>query len=150
MYLVVETMIEYFLYFFTWTFLLYWLHRLAHVSPVFKRFHRHHHVYVNKFGTGWHWNNLFLFNDDWPSTLDLWITEVVPTFVFCLITGQWWIMIFYYFWAAFIQEELEHRKNLNLYPLTFGSWHLRHHSRPDKNYGLFFPLWDKIFGTEIK
>jgi sterol desaturase/sphingolipid hydroxylase (fatty acid hydroxylase superfamily) len=143
-------MAEYFLYFLAWTFLLYWLHRSAHVLPSLRNFHRHHHVFVNRYNTGWHWNNLFLFNDNWASTVDLWITEVIPTFVYSWLTGQWWIMIFYYFWAAFLQEELEHRKNLNLYPLTCGMWHLKHHHRPNKNYGLFFPLWDKIFGTEMK
>lgn len=143
-------MVEYFFYFITWTFLLYWLHRLVHVLPVVKKFHREHHVYVNRHDTGWRLNNLFLFTDTWNSTIDLWITEVIPTFIFSWVTGQWWIMMFYYIWAAFIQEELEHRKNLNLYPFTSGEWHLKHHRRPNKNYGLFLPIWDKVFGTEIR
>jgi sterol desaturase/sphingolipid hydroxylase (fatty acid hydroxylase superfamily) len=140
----------YIFYFFTWTFVLYWIHRIGHRTPIIKDFHRHHHVYVNKNITTWHWNNLFLFNDDWPSTIDLWITEVIPTLLFSLITNQWWISIFYYIWAAFLQEPLEHRRGLNLPLLTCGSWHLKHHNRPDKNFGLFFPVWDRIFGTELK
>ena len=91
-----------------------------------------------------------MFNDDWPSTIDLWITEVIPTVIFSWITGQWWITVFYYLWAAFLQEPLEHKRGLNLPLLTCGDWHLKHHIRPDKNFGLFFPVWDKIFGTESK
>ena len=141
---------EYIFYFFLWTFVLYWIHRIGHKTPYVKEFHRHHHVYVIKTITGWHWNNLFLFNDDWPSTIDLWFTEVIPTIIFSWITGQWWIAIFYYVWAAFLQEPLEHRRGFNLPLLTCGEWHLKHHRRPDKNFGLFFPVWDRIFGTELK
>jgi sterol desaturase/sphingolipid hydroxylase (fatty acid hydroxylase superfamily) len=115
-----------------------------------QKFHRHHHVYINKTITSWHWNNLFLFNDDWTSTIDLWITEVIPTLIFSWLTGQWWIFAFYYVWAAFLQEPLEHKRNLDLPLLTCGKWHLKHHIRPDVNFGLFFPVWDKIFKTELK
>jgi sterol desaturase/sphingolipid hydroxylase (fatty acid hydroxylase superfamily) len=141
---------EYIFYFFTWTLVLYWIHRIGHKTPIVKTFHRHHHVYINQTVTGWHWNNLFLFNDDWISTVDLWITEVIPTLVFSWVTGQWWIAVFYYVWAAFFQETLEHKRNLNLPILTAGEWHLKHHVRPDKNFGLFFPVWDKLFKTEAK
>ena len=130
-----------------WTFVLYWTHRIGHKVPYIRDFHRHHHVYINKAITRWHWNNLFLFNDDWHSTVDLWITEVVPTLVFSLVTGQWWMSVFYYIWAAFLQESLEHRRKLNIPLLTCGEWHLVHHRRPDKNFSLFFPLWDQVFRT---
>jgi sterol desaturase/sphingolipid hydroxylase (fatty acid hydroxylase superfamily) len=61
--------------------------------------------------------------------------------------NAWWIMLLYYIWAAFLQEELEH-SNLNLYPFTAGQWHMVHHEHPDKNFGLFLPIWDIIFKTE--
>lgn len=110
--------------------------------------HWHHHVYALKNKTGWHWNNLFLFNDDWESTANLWISEVIPTILFCLITNQWWIAIWYYIWAAFLQENLEH-SNKDAYPFTFGKWHMRHHRTPNKNFGLFLPVWDRLFKTEM-
>jgi sterol desaturase/sphingolipid hydroxylase (fatty acid hydroxylase superfamily) len=82
------------------------------------------------------------------STLDLWITEVIPTLVFSLITGQWWISVFYYVWAAFVQEIIEHNPKVDLYPfLTSGKWHLIHHHNTSVNYGLFIPTWDILFGT---
>jgi sterol desaturase/sphingolipid hydroxylase (fatty acid hydroxylase superfamily) len=146
-------MIEIF-YFLCWTLMLYVIHRLVHMFSIFNKIHLDHHAYISKkINAGesmkWHWSNLFLFNDTWLSTLDLWITEVVPTIVFSLITGQWWIFAFYYIWAAFIQESIEHNPIINLYPLTSGRWHLKHHQNCKKNYGLFHPLWDKLFKTEI-
>jgi sterol desaturase/sphingolipid hydroxylase (fatty acid hydroxylase superfamily) len=134
-------------YFFSWTFLLYWVHRLVHAVPLLKKIHWHHHKFAIQNKLKWHWSNLFLFNDDYTSTLDLWITEVIPTMLFSYITGQWWIFIFYYIWAAFFQENLEHSQ-IDYYPFTSGKWHMVHHKTANKNFGLFFPVWDKIFKTE--
>jgi len=136
------------IYFLTWTLLLYCIHRIAHKVKFIKKFHNAHHVYVIKFGSpGWKLHNIILYTDDVPSTIDLYITEVIPTFIFSLITNQWWIFILYYIWAAFLQEELEHRKGLNLPLLTSGAWHLIHHKKANKNFGLFLPIWDILFGT---
>ena len=141
---------EHILAFLTWTFCLYWIHRAAHKTPVVMNVHRDHHRFINTNGkTNWHWNNLFLFNDTWTSTLDLWITEVVPTLVFSYVTGYWWISVFYYLWAALIQEIVEHNPKFSLYPfLTSGKWHLVHHREPGKNFGLFLPVWDILFKTQ--
>jgi sterol desaturase/sphingolipid hydroxylase (fatty acid hydroxylase superfamily) len=134
--------------FLTWTFLLYWIHRAVHKIPVINSLHWDHHKYINTHETFWHWNNIFLFNDTWASTVDLWITEVVPTIIFSYCTGEWWIFIFYYAWAAFLQETVEHNKKFNWYPfLTSGRWHLLHHKNNKINFGLFFPVWDILFQT---
>lgn len=134
--------------FLSWTFVLYWIHRAAHRSPLIKHLHRDHHKYINTHPTSWHWNNLFLFNDTWKSTADLWITEVIPTLLFSYVTGAWWISVFYYLWAALLQETIEHNSNFSIYPwLTSGRWHLVHHRNPKLNFGLFFPVWDILFGT---
>jgi lathosterol oxidase len=138
-------------YFLGWTLLLYWIHRIVHKLPYVKSWHWNHHSYILRYGMqGWHWNNLFLFNDTWTSTLDLWVTEVIPTILFSWITGQWWIFVFYYLWAAFLQESLEHNKNVNVPFFTSGRWHLVHHRHPNKNYGLFFSIWDIVFNTNKK
>lgn len=145
---------DYIFVFISWTLYLYVIHRVIHVVglrffPVAFNAHADHHRYINTHKqTTWHWNNLFLFNDTWMSTLDLWITEVIPTLVFSLITGQWWISVFYYVWAAFVQEIIEHNPKFDLYPfLTSGKWHLIHHHNTSVNYGLFIPAWDILFGT---
>lgn len=106
-----------------------------------------HHRYILKNKVSWHWSNLLLFNDNWSSTVDLWITEVIPTLVFSIITGEFWILAFYYFWTALIQEHIEHNDKVNVPLLTSGQWHLIHHYQANKNYGLFTPFWDLIFGT---
>lgn len=137
-------------YFFFWTLILYWLHRLSHSLKFLKQYHLDHHRFIFKNGntkSKWHVNNLLLYNDSMHSTIDLWLTEVIPTFLFALITGHWWIFVFYYVWAAFFQEFLEHKKGLNLLPFTFGDWHLVHHRNFNYNYGLFFPIWDIVFRT---
>ena len=139
------------IYFLLWTLLLYLIHRIIHHIPYLRSIHFNHHRHVNEnYGQmTWHWNNLFLFNDNWISTLDLWMTEVIPTILFSYLTSHWWIFCFYYIWTAFIQERVEHNPNIDLYPFTSGRWHLVHHKNFRKNYGLFHPFWDRIFQTEM-
>jgi sterol desaturase/sphingolipid hydroxylase (fatty acid hydroxylase superfamily) len=140
---------DYVFVFLLWTFCLYWIHRVGHEVPMIRDLHLSHHAFINKNRkNNWHWNNLFLFNDNWSSTLDLWVTEVIPTIIFSYITGYWFVSILYYVWAAFLQEALEHNPQLNLYPFTSGQWHLIHHKNVTRNFGLFLPLWDKMFKTE--
>lgn len=138
--------------FLLWTLMLYWVHRVGHKLPWIRKIHNYHHGYVNKYPERikWHWNNLFLYNDNWESTIDLWVTEVIPTIIFCIIFNSWWIFAIYYIWTALIQEHIEHNPNVNKYPFTSGKWHLIHHKDSRYNYALFFPLWDKVFGTEMK
>ena len=130
--------------------MLYWIHRAAHKIPLMNKYHSDHHAAINRMGTKsqWEWNNLVLFNDTWRSSIDLWITEVIPTLIFSFVINSYWPIIVYYFWAALLQEKLEHNKDLNLYPFTSGRWHLQHHACADKNYGLFVPIWDIVFKTE--
>lgn len=134
------------MYFFLWTLMLYWIHRIGHETPIVRGFHLDHHRHILSNHTTWHWNNLFLVNDNLRGTIDLWLTEVIPTLVFSCVTGEYWIFVFYYLWAALIQETIEHNKDFDLPLLTSGKWHLIHH-RSNYNYGLFFPVWDILFGT---
>ena len=135
--------------FLLWTLLIYWMHRLAHMLPVMSSFHMDHHKQVTDDTiTGLHWKNAFLWFDTFESTADQWLTEVIPTILFAWFTGHWWIAVFYYVWAAFIQEAIEHNPKFDFYPyITSGKWHLIHHEHPDKNYGVFLPIWDMMFGT---
>ena len=135
--------------FYGWLFVLYWVHRLAHAVPLLRQFHIDHHMYIlrTRSPQRWHWSNLFLFNDTYKSTIDLWITEVVPTVVFAAVFDTWEIAAFYYVWAAIFQEELEHNEKVNLPFFTFGRWHLVHHEHHRVNFGLFTDIWDTVFGT---
>jgi sterol desaturase/sphingolipid hydroxylase (fatty acid hydroxylase superfamily) len=114
-----------------------------------RKYHADHHAQVTEQTiTGLHWKNAFLWFDNWKSTVDQWLTEVIPTFILSAVTGHWWLFVAYYVWAAFIQEAIEHNPKVNFYPfLTSGKWHLIHHQDPNKNYGVFIPIWDLVFGT---
>ena len=144
---------EYILHFFAWNFVIYWVHVLGHKVQFMSQFHWDHHKYIlsqmegDKNPTGWHWNNLFFYNDTWKSTVDLWLTEVIPSLLYSWITGQWWVICFYWFWAAFIQETIEHNPKWDVFGLSAGKWHLLHHTGRDVNYGLMIPLWDILFRT---
>ena len=135
------------LYFFMWTFCLYWVHRAAHILPILKTYHFNHHKVINTNTIKWNWNNLLLYNDTKESTIDLWLTEVIPTCIISYITGQWWLIVFYYLWASLIQERVEHNKHFNIPLLTSGKWHLNHHKDGKCNYGLFTSIWDIVFKT---
>ena len=143
---------DYLLIFLLWTFVVYWMHRAAHVIPFMRRFHMDHHKQVtNQTINGLSWKNAFLWFDSKESTIDQWLTEVIPTIVISSIAGHWWLFVAYYIWAAFIQEAVEHNKKINLYPfITSGKWHLIHHDYANKNYGVFVPIWDIVFRTRKK
>ena len=135
-------------FFFLWTLLMYGMHRVMHSSKLLGYFHIQHHKVINNKETKWHWNNVLLYNDDMKSTIDLWITDVAPTLIFCYFTGQWWIFFVYYFYAAFFQENIEHSFNVNIPLISSGRWHLTHHKDSRYNYGFVFTFWDKLFKTE--
>jgi len=133
--------------FFIWTCLLYWVHRICHVTPYLKDIHWQHHQYVLGGQPQWMWQNIFLWSDDWGSTADLWVTEVIPTLAFCAVTGHWWIFVWYWIWTGFIQEWVEHNPKFDIWPFSAGKTHLVHHKYWKNNYSLFFPIWDHVFGT---
>lgn len=130
-----------------WTLMLYFLHRFAHAVPVLRDWHSAHHAQVDENATGWNWKNLFLWIDNKESTLDQWAIEIVPTFVFAWLTGAWYIALFYYVWAAFLQEWVEHNPNIDLPILTSGKYHLCHHNDQTRNFCVFIPAWDYLFDT---
>ena len=105
----------------------YWVHRLCHILPYLKEIHWKHHKYVNNTQPKWMWQNIFLYSDDWNGTLDIIVTEIIPTIIFCYLTNQWWILGVYYIWTAFIQEWVEHNPNVYLPPFSAGKTHLVHH-----------------------
>ena len=130
--------------------MLYCVHRLCHILPYLKEIHWKHHKYVTNTQPKWMWQNIFLYSDDWNGTLDIIVTEIIPTIIFCYLTNQWWILGVYYIWTAFIQEWVEHNPNVYLPPFSAGKTHLVHHEDWTKNYSLFFPIWDIVFGTYRK
>lgn len=137
--------------FLLWTFWLHTFHLMAHEFSFLWFFHQDHHKQVSSGTVGFSWKNLFLYFDTWKSTADQWFLEVIPTIAFALLFHAYWLLAFYYVWAAFIQEAIRHNPRFNAMPfLTSGQYHLIHHSHPDRNFGVFTWWWDWIGGTYQK
>lgn len=135
-------------YFLLWTLLLYWMHRAVHVLPYLKDIHKEHHRYVvrsKEYGIAL--KHLLLIHKSKDYTIDLWITEVIPTIVFSLLTGQIWILVVYYIWAALLQTTVKYDTNFDVFPITWGNWTLLHYRYNTKNFGSVFSLWDRLFKT---
>lgn len=139
--------------FLLWLLLIYGMHRASHKFEFLKYYHNDHHkrIYTGEYDGSFKLRHLLLIIDSKESIIDQWLTEVIPTIIFCLIFNCWWLLLFYYIYAAILSESFKHNKNFNWYPVIIsGRWHLIHHKNPTKNYGIIFPIWDKILGTEQK
>ena len=135
-------------YFLLWTLVLYWVHRAVHKLPYLKDIHKEHHRYVVRSKeSGIALRHLLLVHKSKDYTIDLWITEVIPTIVFSLLTGQIWILIVYYVWAALFQTSTKYDSNFDVFPITWGSWTLLHYRHNSNNFGSVFSLWDRLFKT---
>ena len=139
-------------YFLIWTLVIYWTHKAAHSFEWLWQFHQAHHEveYNGELEFSW-WNLVGWFND-WRSTLDQWITEVIPTGVFILIFPDAWpIAIFYYIDGFVLAEGLtDHNPRIDVPGLSMGRYHLLHHKNPNVNYDLYFRIWDRLFGTSAQ
>ena len=112
--IIINRQMEYLLYFMTWTFMIYWLHRTYHSIPFCMKFHQDHHTQIIE-GTGsnkWDWRHVFIWIDTWNSTVDQWIMEVIPTIIFSWITGQWWMCVFIGYGQHLCKKELNTILNL--------------------------------------
>jgi len=136
------------IYFFLWTLLLYGVHRLVHILPYIKKIHNEHHRYVMR-NKDWYikWEDLYLSRGNNKVTVDLWITEVIPTLLFCAVTGHWWIFGLYYGWSAFYEKTTKYNRDVDVFLVTWGMWTLTHYRRTTLNFGGIFSLWDMIFKT---
>jgi len=139
--------ITYIVMFLAWTLILYYVHRISHIVPFLKKIHLHHHNVVNSGQPHWEWQNIFLWSTDFGETKDLWVTEGIPTLIFCIVTGHWWIFIWWWIWTGLIAERIDHNPNFNVPFLVAGRFHLHHHKNYKVNYSHFFSLWDWVLGT---
>ena len=137
-------------YFLLWTLVIYVMHRVAHKAPFLWYFHRHHHQvsYRGEWEFSW-WNTLGWFND-WYSTIDQWLLEVIPTIA--LITAfpdAWPIGVYYYIDGFCLAEGItDHNPRICIPGLAMGRYHLRHHANLSVNFDQFTHFWDWVFGTK--
>lgn len=145
-------LLEFLLLLLLWTMMIYWTHRLAHRLPCLWRFHSAHHAveYKGEYEFSW-WNLVGWFND-WKSTIDQWLTEIIPTTLFVLVFPQAWPILVIYYVDGFVLAEglTDHNPRIDIPALSMGKYHLRHHADMSGNYDLYFRLWDKVFGTQLR
>ena len=137
-------------YWIIWTLVMYLMHRAAHDIPALWYFHRWHHMvtYQGEWEFSW-WNLVFWFND-WYSTVDQWIMEIIPTALFIYIFPETWPFgVYYYLDGVCLSEGItDHNPRICMPILSMGRYHLRHHANLGVNYDQFTHLWDWVFGTQ--
>ena len=137
------TIMSPFLYFFYQDLLFYIMHRLVHVSFLYKRIHYIHHLYRRP--SSWvgrisHWADSNLEN----------IAFTFPALFLPIHVDIWMgCMLFTFIWGNFIHDGTN---QISIPLLNDNVDHCLHHSYGEKNcnYGYYFNLWDKIFGTYKK
>lgn len=135
-------------YFLLWTGLLYGLHCLAHRSAFLWRFHRAHHQVKYDGSFEFSWRNLIGFYNDWPSTIDQWLLEILPTLSLILLFPRAWpIGILYFIDNIFAEGITDHNPRIRPPFLAMGRYHLAHHRDPQVNLDGFTQFWDWVFGT---
>jgi sterol desaturase/sphingolipid hydroxylase (fatty acid hydroxylase superfamily) len=145
--------------FFTWTFLIYALHRLAHVKNRlnFLYFiHRYHHR-VNYFTVAkrkLNWKCFFFYFGSWYETIDVLITMTLPAALLFFIFPPYgiYLLVFHYLYEVFLSESLlDHNPKIKGSVVNFFSWgkyHLSHNKDVRFNYSLIITFWDYVFKTQ--
>jgi sterol desaturase/sphingolipid hydroxylase (fatty acid hydroxylase superfamily)/predicted amino acid dehydrogenase len=148
-----ESIIWYFIFHATLVeFIYYWFHRLLHVSCVYKNFHSYHHKSINTEPTT---GLSFEFVERFSYTL---LFSIPPLCVSLLGNNSLVTFCGYIIWFDIMNEgghinfevlpDWFHRSPLRwiFYSPTF---HSIHHTKFKKNYTLFMPWCDILFGTAI-
>lgn len=125
----------------------YWLHRLMHINPFYKWFHKghHHSIIVSSFTS-------FSF-DFLESIMQLFFFYIL---LFTLPIHLYSLLFMLIFMT--ISAVINHL-NFEVFPEWFfttfpfnqfigATHHALHHKEYRTNYGLYFTFWDKIMGTE--
>lgn len=138
-------------YFLGWTFIAYWTHRAAHAFDFLWKFHREHHVVVYEGKFEFSWWNLVGWVNDWKSTLDDWLTEIIPLGLYIWIfPAAWPVVIYYYIDSSLSEGILDHNPRIDVPGLAMGRYHLAHHDDMRVNFDNYTRLWDWVFGTRNK
>ncbi len=150
--------IELIIVFFAWTFLTYWLHRLAHIKSkyniLYKLHTAHHEVNYFKGGEKFSIGYLFFYFGDIRVTVDVLLTITLPLILLTFLYPSQGLvlLVFHYLHEVFLSERLlDHNPKIKGYIthyFAWGSYHLEHHRNPRSNYSAFVTLWDKIFRTQ--
>ena len=145
-----------------WTFIIYWMHRLAHIhhprNPLWQ-LHRAHHAigYLSapSQSTWPRFGQFLLWLGSWRASLDVIVSMTIPAIVIAIIIPRYGVplLIFHYFYELFCSEyALDHNPNIQggiTRVFAWGDFHLLHHMTPRNNFCLIITLWDRVFRTAV-
>ncbi|MCB1325913.1 MAG: sterol desaturase family protein [Spirochaetales bacterium] len=147
--------------FLLWTFIIYWLHRIGHIShpwnPLYELHKAHHKInYFRQDASPWpDLGQFFFWLGDWKTSLDVFLVMTVP------LLGITWLwpafglplLVFHYVYEVFLSEAmLDHNANIRGFTTRYFAWgnfHLYHHVDQKTNYSLMTTLWDWVFGSAV-
>ena len=126
--------------------LMYGLHRVAHLGPIYRLIHRVHHAYDNPTATALyalHPGEVLGFGSLWVVLLCVWdfslgsvVGYTALNLVFGLV-GHLGIEVFPAGWARGPVTGL----------VSTATFHNQHHASPTHNMGFYTTIWDRWFGT---
>ncbi|PSN20297.1 hypothetical protein C7271_02930 [filamentous cyanobacterium CCP5] len=125
----------------------YFMHRLFHVRPLFQWFHRGHHR--SRPPTPWTFFAMEPLESFIQAAFLLALTLVLPLHIGVLIA----VLLTMSVWAAGnhlgFQVVPDSRLSRQIGKWCIGStYHLVHHQRYTRHYGLYFTFWDRMLGTQ--
>jgi sterol desaturase/sphingolipid hydroxylase (fatty acid hydroxylase superfamily) len=143
--------------FLAWTGASYGIHRLAHIGHRWNllfRIHMVHHSpdYLRRDGR-FRWRYLLMCFDSIPESLDVFITLTLPLLVLAWIFPSQGValLIFHYLYEITLSDELfDHNPSIAgsvTRWLACGQYHLEHHRRPSRHFGLIITFWDRVFAS---
>jgi len=132
-------LLDFILLIFLFDVVMYVLHYLFHMVWPFKKIHKHHHThtYFNEF-------SLYVMNP-----LEALFFGLLLTLSAYVITINMYSFILFIFFNWLYGLVAHLNTTLKKTPLFFGnsSFHKRHHSTSNCNYGFYTVIWDKLFRT---
>lgn len=143
--------------FLLWTFIIYWMHRLAHVrapfNPLYRIHQGHHQQKYDGTRQGFKIEYLWWNFGELRLAVDIIITQTIP-----LLILTWFfpsqglvLLVFHYLYEVFLSEDyLDHNIHIQGDVTRFFAWgrfHMTHHHKPKYNYCLMVTLWDFLFRT---
>jgi sterol desaturase/sphingolipid hydroxylase (fatty acid hydroxylase superfamily) len=140
-----------------WTAIAYGIHRLAHLGGrwnLLHTLHRAHHApgYLLR-PRPLRWHHLLFWFDTTAETLDVWFTLTLPALLIAALfpaQGPALLSLHYLYEILLSDGRLDHNPAIKgpiTRVLACGTYHLQHHSNPNRHYGLILTLWDHVFGS---
>lgn len=122
----------------------YWTHRVMHHPKLFKSFHGVHHLSRNPtpFASyAFNWREAAIHAVYVPLIL-----LVVPLHPFAIALWLLWMMLFNA--LGHLGHEIFPRGYTKIFLTNTVTHHQLHHQKINFNFGLYFPWWDMLMGTE--